>query len=309
MEPLVSIVVITYNSSKYVLETLESIKAQTYENIELIISDDCSTDTTVSLCRIWMNKNKVRFIRTELVTIEKNTGISANCNRGIKAARGEWIKLIAGDDALESDIIYKYINYLSDNQSIRVIHSNAKKYYDNFDEHNIIETTDLENLKINAENTTVDEQFQILLRTAPIMTSTTLVKKNVYDEVGLYDEKAAYWEDNPMWLKITKKGIKIFFINTVGAKYRIHQESVQSTKRDTQLFSPFKLTRDKYYKNNYLKELPLIERMLNGFLINRNIFMSNVTKNKRSFFPRVIMYVTGFLPNMVLSILEKKYLE
>ncbi|MDR0890977.1 MAG: glycosyltransferase [Endomicrobium sp.] len=48
--PLVSVCVITYNSSKYVLETLESIKTQTYQNIELIVSDDCSTDDTVEVC-------------------------------------------------------------------------------------------------------------------------------------------------------------------------------------------------------------------------------------------------------------------
>ncbi len=52
--PLVSIIVCTYNSSKYVLETLESAKEQTYQNVELIVSDDCSTDNTVELCRKWI---------------------------------------------------------------------------------------------------------------------------------------------------------------------------------------------------------------------------------------------------------------
>ena len=49
--PIVSVVVVTYNSAKYVLETLESIKDQTYPNLSLVISDDCSTDNTVKLCR------------------------------------------------------------------------------------------------------------------------------------------------------------------------------------------------------------------------------------------------------------------
>ena len=59
--PLVSIIVITYNSSKYVLETLESAKAQTYQNIELIVTDDCSNDNTVEICRKWIEENKERF--------------------------------------------------------------------------------------------------------------------------------------------------------------------------------------------------------------------------------------------------------
>ena len=96
--PLVSISVITYNSSKYVIETLDSAKAQTYQNIELIISDDCSTDNTVEICKNWINDNKERFVRTELITVKKNTGISPNCNRANNAANGEWIKEIAGDE-------------------------------------------------------------------------------------------------------------------------------------------------------------------------------------------------------------------
>ena len=64
---LVSIVVITYNSSHYVLETLESIKSQTYKNIELIVTDDCSSDDTIFLCQNWIEKNKSNFVRTSLL--------------------------------------------------------------------------------------------------------------------------------------------------------------------------------------------------------------------------------------------------
>src|SRR4051794_20989340 len=100
IDPFVSIIVFTYNSSNYVVETLESAKAQTYRNIELIVSDDGSTDETIPLCLDWLTKNKQEFLRAEIITVEKNTGIPANCNRGVKAAAGEWVKLIAGDDIL-----------------------------------------------------------------------------------------------------------------------------------------------------------------------------------------------------------------
>ena len=103
--PLVSVAVITYNSSKYVLDTLESIKAQTYKNIELIISDDSSTDNTMQLCKDWCDQNKDRFVRIQVIEPEKNTGVAANCNRAEAACEGDWVKLIAGDDMLLPDCI------------------------------------------------------------------------------------------------------------------------------------------------------------------------------------------------------------
>lgn len=65
------------------LETLESGKAQTYHNIKLIVSDDCSTNNTVQICRDWIEKNKDYFIKTELVIANKNIGVPVNCNKGI----------------------------------------------------------------------------------------------------------------------------------------------------------------------------------------------------------------------------------
>ena len=82
--PLFSIIIVTYNSSPYVLETLESARAQTYQNIELIITDDCSIDNTVNICREWIDKNKERFVRTELITVEQNTGILPTLTGAIK---------------------------------------------------------------------------------------------------------------------------------------------------------------------------------------------------------------------------------
>ena len=76
-QPLVSIIVITYNSSKYVLETLESAKAQTYQNIELIVSDDCSTDNTVEICQNG-SKTKNDLFVMKLITVEKHRH-PANC--------------------------------------------------------------------------------------------------------------------------------------------------------------------------------------------------------------------------------------
>ena len=71
---IVSVVVITYNSADYVLETLESIKKQTYKNIELIITDDKSKDNTIEICNKWLDENSKEFIKSRII-------ITANGNR------------------------------------------------------------------------------------------------------------------------------------------------------------------------------------------------------------------------------------
>lgn len=109
---LVSVCIITYNSSRYVIETLESIKAQTYQNIELIISDDCSTDDTLEICDKWLKENRERFIDAEFVTVTKNTGISLNLKRGLLKCNGTFIKSLAGDDCLEPNAIEKFVSFL-----------------------------------------------------------------------------------------------------------------------------------------------------------------------------------------------------
>ena len=81
--PFVSIIVVTYNSSKYILDALASIKDQNYQNFELIISDDCSTDNTIQICTNWVKANQafVNF-KTTIIKSKTNTGVTANCNRG-----------------------------------------------------------------------------------------------------------------------------------------------------------------------------------------------------------------------------------
>ena len=110
--PLVSVVVLTYNSSKTVLETLNSIAAQTYKNIELIISDDCSKDDTLKKCKKWELKNKQRFTQIIIIRSNQNTGTAANGNRGANAANGEWLKFIAADDVLLPNCVHSNIDYI-----------------------------------------------------------------------------------------------------------------------------------------------------------------------------------------------------
>ena len=86
MNTKVSIVIVTYNAAGFIIETLESVSNLTWKDIELIITDDCSTDSTVDLCETWMKQNQQRFLNTSILTSDINTGVSANVSRGLKNA-------------------------------------------------------------------------------------------------------------------------------------------------------------------------------------------------------------------------------
>ena len=137
-QQLVSIIVATYNSSRFVIETLESAKAQTWQNIELVVSDDCSADNTVELCRNWIAQNKDRFVNTQLITVPANTGVSANCNRMIQSSVAEWIKMIAGDDILLPNCIEDNMQFVHLNPEASIVFSKVLLYKNDFTEKNFL---------------------------------------------------------------------------------------------------------------------------------------------------------------------------
>ena len=115
---MISVCMATYNGERYIKRQIDSILYQLGEDDELIISDDCSTDNTVELCQKWVEENKERFVRTQIITSDLNTGVSANGNRGRDACQGEWIKGIAGDDMLMPNCIADCVQYVQQNTNI-----------------------------------------------------------------------------------------------------------------------------------------------------------------------------------------------
>ena len=129
--PLVTVSVITYNSSDTIIETLDSIYSQSYPRIELIVSDDCSTDDTIDICKRWLLIYGDRFESFRLLQSEKNTGVTANCNRAISGVQGEYLKLLAGDDLLVPEALVEYVNYIQNNNEAVFVFSRVEVFGDN----------------------------------------------------------------------------------------------------------------------------------------------------------------------------------
>ncbi|WP_349847432.1 glycosyltransferase family 2 protein [Bacteroides cellulosilyticus] len=223
--PLVSIVVITYNSAKYVLETLESAKQQTYCNIELIITDDCSTDNTVDLCDQWLETNKKNFVNVQLLIGTENVGIPANLNKGIKIAHGEWIKSIAGDDILHEDCICNFIKEYKGN-SLVVIGNSFNFYLDNkckkiYSKYTLPFAYIKPFFYLNSS-----QQYQRILERCFINAPAAIVKRELYDKIGYYDENYRMMEDWPFWVKCTRAGFKIDYLSITMSYYRVSHDSI-----------------------------------------------------------------------------------
>lgn len=309
-DPLVSVIIITYNSSRFVLETLESVKLQSYKNIELIVSDDSSTDKTGEICKEWLRENQNRFVRTEFVTSKVNTGIPANCNRGIQYSKGEWIRIVAGDDYLLSNSIKKYIEHINEQEdsNLEVLHSNVERYNDTFSIENKQAFRPLAHLRFNNPSLTAKDQFQILLRTNNVLAGTIFIKKTVFDKIGLYDEEARLWEDRPMLLKMTQNGIKIHYLDFCSLKYRRHDSSAQKTMNSNKFLSDYVILKNSYYYNNYIQHLPFFERSVAVILAKRVIWLDKLNLNKNKLAIRTTYNILGFPWTYISYLYKKKYL-
>jgi glycosyltransferase involved in cell wall biosynthesis len=161
----ITVGIATYNSASFVEETLNSIYIQYYSDIHLIISDDYSTDETKIIVQNWIHKKEVkeRFISIQFLTVENNTGVSANCNRIIANSKTEWIKFIAGDDILLPNCLQDNLNFINQNADSKILFSQVEVYNDTFEKENYQRTTP-EEFPLNLFNPTFSakDQFKIL---------------------------------------------------------------------------------------------------------------------------------------------------
>lgn len=109
MKELVSIIMPSYNTAKYISETIDSVLAQTYQNWELIIVDDCSTDDTDSVIGRFCDE-RIRYLKNE-----KNSGAAVSRNRALREAKGRWIAFLDSDDLWVPKKLEKQIQFMEFN--------------------------------------------------------------------------------------------------------------------------------------------------------------------------------------------------
>ena len=235
MEPLVSVLVLCYNNQKYIYETLQSIFAQTYSNIEVLISDDASEDLKAEPLLGWIRNNKTPNIkRIELCENEENRGTVFCIENLRKRSRGKYLLHIAADDALHSPHVLeracKRAEELGTDDALvfgqtEMWDSGLKNKLEDF-----IKADTAEFLKTATAQEIFAETSYHMILPACFLYSRSLIEK-----VGTLSDHYRLVEDWPMHLRITRMGIRPVYMEDVPfLKHRdggiSHGNQLQSKK-------------------------------------------------------------------------------
>jgi len=198
--PLVTVICLCYNHSAFVVEALESVLNQTYQNVELIIADDFSTDNSAEIIENWLkNHSEISFIFNS-----QNIGNTKTFNKGLKLANGEYIIDLAADDVLQPDCIANQLKGFSESKykNLGLVYGNAEWISETGKHiHNYFQTD--KNGKGLVPQPTGDVYINLLNGKTKLCSVSALVKREVFDQLNGYDENLAY-EDYDLWIRAAR---------------------------------------------------------------------------------------------------------
>ncbi len=230
--PLVSIITPSYNTSEYIVETIESVLSQSYENWEMLIVDDCSTDNSVEMVKKYVEQDS----RVKLLINSENTGVALTRNRAIEESTGEYIALLDSDDTWLPNKLEKQIELM--------LRENIMMSFSSYDIMNK-----------NGDNTgsfLINEKvtYSDMLKTSSIGTLTTIYNAK---ELGKYYFEEIGHEDYVWKLAILKNIEYAEGLIESLAKYRVASKSLSSNKLKVALWQ-WKIYRE-VEKLSFLKSI------------------------------------------------------
>lgn len=244
MGELVSIIMPSYNTGRFIKETIESVQSQTYTNWELIVVDDCSTDNTDDVINEFLSDERIHYIKNE-----KNSGAAVSRNKALKEAKGKWIAFLDSDDLWSPDKLEKQISFM-------------KEYGYHFSYTNYSEIDEDSN-PLGKMVTGPKKITRIGLYSYCWMGCLTVM----YDVeiVGLIQiEDIKKNNDYAMWLKVCHKA-SCHLLNQDLGKYRKRTGSISNHNIKTLIGWHYKLWREAMHKNSIVSLFWTSMNMLFGF--------------------------------------------
>lgn len=278
-KPLVSVTMSAYNHEAFVQNAIESVVNQSYgfENIQLIVIDDCSKDNTPAIL-----KDLAETYHFTLFLNKQNLGISTNKNRAIEMAEGKYLCGLASDDYWAYDKIAKQVSFMEANTNIVACGTNALRV----DEYNVPLDEKQQRFTAPASYGFAD----IIMRNYRITTLTVMLRRRIFQEVGLYDGRYKI-EDYYMWMKLTAKGYRIHVMGEMLGFYRIH--GINTHKNGYFMFLEVKKIIDLYQHHSlYRKAMRKLKRIYFPAIAVENKLMA------LQFLPSVVSHSSFFYRGM-----------
>ena len=211
----VSIVIPVYNAEKYLGACIESCINQTYKDIEIIIVDDGSTDNSSDIIM------KYFHLHPKLITpiVKSNGGTASALNIGIDNMKGEWFKWLSADDVLLPTAIENMLNMIEPLPHDQLFYTD----YDIIDESSKIISSFKDREYLNQKPDLYNNFFG--------NGSTTLIHRRMFDVVGRFNTNMPFDEDYEFWLRwVLVFGLKMKYLPITTLRYRVHPDSLTSTK-------------------------------------------------------------------------------
>lgn len=202
----VSVIIPMYNSSRFIVECVNSVINQTYKNLEIILVDDKSKDSTLK------KVNRIKDKRIKIIKLKKNVGAAEARNKGIEASTGDYICFLDSDDYWKLDKIEKQIKFIKD----KVFIYSEYQY--------------LRNDKTHIARVPESLTYKELLKNSAIFTSTVMLNMKCLTKEDIYMPNIRMGQDYGSWYKILKKVDKAYGIQEVLSIYRVGNKSLSSNK-------------------------------------------------------------------------------
>lgn len=219
MNNLVSIIILTYNNFNYLFECLESVYTQSYNNIQLIISDDSSIDFPKTLIENnIIDKSGNNIVKYCILQNDVNLGTVRNLNNALEFAEGDYIIPLASDDVFfDNQVVANFVDsFKSIDNDVLIITSQVENFDQNLHEHISFSISDRQKLLLLNQQ----DLFYELAKNCFIPSGGTAYRKEYFNKYGKFDERYRLIEDWPTFLKISKKGERISFSDFISVKHR-----------------------------------------------------------------------------------------
>lgn len=240
-----SVIILAYNNYDNYTECIDSVISQKYKDIEIIISDDCSSSGKIAEVSNYLHKNKALNVIINTNTI--NLGVIKNYEKCIETSSGEYIFYLAIDDAFYSENVIKNVIDFMNNNNYEICTGYRENIYENGN--NIFLPNKYEANFIKHES--LNKIISRYIRKPIFMGACTYFKRSLYDKYGFANGGYKHLEDWPRYLRLMQSGVRIGFIDEVLIKYRTY--GITSEIKNPELIHDFKKLFDEYMKPPYSK--------------------------------------------------------